>query len=140
MFTPKSTALPESPVKIGALITATIAVFAPIQTVLLTAMVLLTADLITGVLAAYKRGEKISSAGFGRTIAKAFVFQAVIMLGFLTETYLTGASIPVCKIITSYIGLTELTSIVENMNSISGGSLLKALLAKLSSKNLENND
>lgn len=114
-----------------------VAVFAPIRAIMLAAFALVVADLITGVIAAYKRKERITSDGFKRTVIKTFVYQCAIMLGYLTETYLTGAMLPVSKIITSYIGFTEIVSVLENLNSISGGSLLTALIAKLGSKQNE---
>jgi phage-related holin len=121
--------------KLKLLAVALLAVFAPIQSVLLTALTLVLADLITGILASRHRGEKITSAGLQRTVVKLLVYMAVIMLGFLTETYLTGSTVAICKIISSYVGLTELTSIMENLNEISGGSLLKSLISKLGSQN-----
>jgi phage-related holin len=121
--------------KIKLLCIAVVMVFAPIKSVLLTALVLVLADLISGVLASRKRGEQITSAGFQRTVIKLSVYMAAIMLAFLTETYLTGATVAVCKIVSSFVGLTEITSIIENLNELSGGSLLKALIAKLGSQN-----
>ena len=112
-----------------------LAVFAPIKAVILTVLVLITVDLITGIMAAKKRGEPITSAGFRRTVAKCLVYESALMLGFLTEHYLTGAAIPVSKIVSSFIGITELRSALENLNDVSGGSLLQALLAKLQSVN-----
>lgn len=111
-----------------------LAVFAPIKAILLTAFVLVVFDLFTGVLAAIKRKEPITSAGFKRTIFKLFGYQSAIMLGFLTETYLTGDLMPVSKIITTFVGCTELLSCLENLNSISGGSLLTALIDKIGKK------
>ncbi len=121
--------------KMPLLLVSIMAIFAPIQSAMIAAMTLIVVDLVSGIMAARKRKETISSAGLGRTLLKVIIYQVAIMLGFLTETYLTGAAIPVSKIITGYIGLTELTSIVENMNVISGKSLMKALVDKLSSKN-----
>ncbi len=114
---------------------ALLSVFAPIRSVLLTALTLVLADLILGILASHKRGEKITSAGLQRTIVKLVVYMAAIMLAFLTQTYLTGETVAVCKIVSSFVGLTELTSIVESLNELSGGSLLKALLDKFGSQN-----
>lgn len=114
---------------------AILAVFAPIQTVIITTGCLIFADLVIGVTAARKRGEAISSAGFRRTVTKLFVYEAVIMLAYLTETYLTGNIIPVSKIASAYIGLTELTSIIESLNEINGGNVLSSLISKLGSQN-----
>ena len=112
-----------------------IAVFAPAKAMIVTTIVLILADLITGVLAAQKSNEPITSAGLRRTVSKLLIYETAILLGFLTQTFLTGDSIPVSNIIAGFIGLTELTSVMENLNIIGGGSLLKALLQKLDSSN-----
>lgn len=108
-------------------------VLAPIQSVMMTALILVMADLITGIAAARTKKQKITSSGFRRTITKLLIYQIVIVLGFLTETYLTGSLVPLSKIISTLIGLTEMKSLVENLNDISGGSLLKSLVKKLNS-------
>lgn len=110
---------------------ALLAVFAPIQSVLLTVLALILADVITGVLAARARKEKIVSSGLRRSVVKLLVYEIAIMLGFVTESFLTGDLVPICKIISTYVGLTELKSIFENLNAISGGSLLKSIIEKL---------
>lgn len=114
-----------------------LAVFAPIKAIILAALALIIFDLITGVIAAYKRKEPITSAGFQRTLVKTFVYLSAIVLGYIAETYLTGDLMPISKMITAYIGFVESVSCLENLNSISGGSLLTALIAKLGSKNAE---
>lgn len=111
------------------------AIFAPIKTVLLTTAVLIVVDLITGVIAAKKRGESITSAGLRRTISKGIIYELAIILGFITQNWLTGETVPVQNIVTSFIGLTEFLSVVENLNDIGGGSLLKSLIDKLNSQN-----
>ena len=117
---------------------STLAVFTPIKTAIITAFVLALIDTALGILAAKKRGEEINSAGFRRSVVKIFVYEAAIMLGYLTETYLTGPEIPVDKIITGFVGLTEITSIVENLNEITGTNLLGSLISKLGSQNALN--
>lgn len=108
-------------------------VFAPIQSLLLTTGVMIMADLVTGVMAARKRGEKITSGGFRRTLVKIFVYELALMLAFLAEKYMSDL-LPFVKIASSMISLVELTSIYENLNSISGMNLLKGLIDKLGSE------
>ncbi len=115
-------------------------VFAPIQQMLITAMCLVLSDMVLGVIAAHKRKEPITSAGLGRTPVKLFVYGASICLGFLTQQYLTGNTFPVLNIITSLIGLTEIKSILENLNDVSGTDLLRLILDKLSSANYKKKD
>jgi phage-related holin len=115
---------------------ALLAVFAPIKSVVLVVGVLIVADLITGILAARKRGEKITSAGFRRTIVKGLVYQSSILLGHLTEQYLVGNDVvSITKIVAAVIGLVEFTSILENLNTINGSPIFAKLIEKLGSKN-----
>jgi hypothetical protein len=120
---------------IHAFILAAITILAPIQAALTTAGCLVMLDLILGIIAAKKRGAPITSAGLRRTVSKMVIFQIAIITGFLTEKYLTGDLVPVCKIITAFIGLTEIKSIVENLNAINGNSIFSDLITKLGSKN-----
>lgn len=122
-------------VKIQHFFIALLAVFAPIKAVLLVTGVLIFVDLITGILAARARQEQISSAGLRRTITKMFVYNTAIVMGFLVETHMTGTLIPMVKIVAGYIGLTEFLSILENLNTLGKGQLLKGLLEKLNSIN-----
>lgn len=107
-------------------------VFAPIKATLLTVMILTMADLIAGVWAARARKEAITSSGFKRTIIKILAYEVVVMLGYLTEQYLTGDLIPVVKILAGLIGMTELKSVIENIQDISGVPLMQLLVKKLS--------
>lgn len=106
-------------------------VFMPIKATILTVMVLTVADLVSGVMAARKEKKKITSSGLKRTIIKTMVYEAVIMLGFLTQQYMTGEIVPVVKILAGFIGLTELKSVMENVERISGMSIIKLLIDRL---------
>jgi phage-related holin len=112
-------------------------VFAPVKATLITVMVLTIADLISGIMAARKERKKITSSGLKRTIIKTTVYEAVIMLGFLTEKYMTGDAIPVVKILAGFIGLTELKSVMENIERISGMSIIKLLIDRLNRSDKE---
>jgi len=119
------------------LVLAFLAVFLPIKAVLLTTLGLVFFDAATGVMAAYKRKEKITSGGLKRTIGKIFLYEMALCLAFLCEQYLTGDLAPVCKLITTAIGLVELKSILENLDSINGTSLFKLAVDKITQKELE---
>lgn len=111
------------------------AVFAPVQHVMLVTLAMISIDLVTGILAAKKQNIPVSSAGLRRTISKLFIYELTIAMGFLVETYMTGSLIPIVKIITTFVGITELKSCMENLDTINGSSLLKAILDKLGSDN-----
>lgn len=112
-----------------------LAVFLPIKMVIITTLVLILADLITGVIAAHKRGEKISSAALRRTTSKTLTYLAAICLGYLVEAYMIENVIAVSKLIAGVIGITEIKSVLENLDSINGNSLFKSILEKLGSDN-----
>lgn len=123
--------------KLGSLIVSIALVFLPIKATLITVMVLTVVDLITGILVARKKGKKITSSGLKRTIIKTTVYEVVVMLGFLTERYMTGDAVPVVKILAGFIGITELKSVMENIEIISGMSIVKLLIQKLNNSEKE---
>lgn len=116
------------------LLMAILVILAPINSVIIATFVLVLSDLIIGLIAAKKRGEKITSKGLRRTITKMLVYEVLIILGFITESYLIGHTLPLCRIISGFIGLTEITSLIESLNDISGKNLLKGLVGHLSKK------
>lgn len=117
--------------KLSPLLASIALVFMPIKATLITVMVLTVADLITGIMASRKEGKKITSSGLKRTIIKTTVYELVVMLGFLTERFMVGDSIPVVKVLAGFIGLTELKSVLENIERISGMPIIKLLIQRL---------
>lgn len=107
----------------------------PIKLVIITAGVLIFADLITGIFAAKKRGERITSAALSRTIAKLAVYQTVIITGYMLQMNLLGNVVPVINIVGGVIGMVEFKSIIENANTILGADIFKEVIARLSSSN-----
>lgn len=112
-----------------------IGIFAPVHAIMMVAGFLIFVDLLTGIMAAKKRGEKITSAGWRRTVSKIAVYQLVIMSGFLVETYMLHNLIPISKIAASVIGITELLSILENAEKIYGQPIFKKIIKMLGSEN-----
>lgn len=106
-------------------------VFAPIKATLLAVLALIVADFITGIIAAYKRKEPITSAGFKRSIGKIFLYEVALALSFMVHQYLTGDLLPADKLVAALIGVTELKSVLENLDSISGTSFLQTIIAKV---------
>jgi hypothetical protein len=119
---------------IEALTLAVVAIFAPIQAMLIATGVLIFADLFLGVWAAIKQKHPITSAGFSRTVTKIFVYEIAIMLGYVSEHYVSDM-VPIVKLIGSVIALVEVKSIMENLDIISGKPILKTVIEKLSSQN-----
>lgn len=120
---------------IEALVISAVAVFAPIKATVLTVGVLVISDLVFGMWAAKKRGEKLTSAGMRRTVSKGVIYQSAIILAFLVEKYLIDGAIPFSKIIAGMIGTVELKSLLESLEAINGTPIFTTLISKLGSKN-----
>ena len=114
-----------------------LAILAPIQPMLIACGFLIVVDTITGVVAAHKRKESISSAQMRRAVTKLFIYQLAIISGFVLEKYLMGGILPVSKIVAGVIGMVEFKSILENASTIAGENILKLVMDKLGSKNAE---
>lgn len=112
-----------------------VSLFAPAKMLLLSVGILILVDLITGIWAALKRGERIKSAALRRTVSKMFIYQLAVISGFLVEHYMLDGFLPVSKIVASVIGMVELASVLENANTILGQNLFGALIKKLGSDN-----
>lgn len=112
-----------------------LAVFLPIQSMMITVAVLIVADLVSGILASRKQGIPITSGALRRTISKLLVYELALMLGYLGEHYLIGDAIAVSKLVAGMIGVVELQSIYENLDIINGSPILASIIAKLGSQN-----
>jgi len=107
------------------------AVLAPIKPMLIACVFLIIADMITGIFAAYKRKEKISSAEMRRSVTKLVVYQIAIIAAFVLEKYMLGGILPVAKIVAGVIGMVEMKSILENVSAIAGQDILAMVINKL---------
>lgn len=114
-------------------------ILVPIHAAMGAAGVLILVDLVLGILAARKRGEKITSAAMRRTISKMLIYQSAVITGFLCEKYLLSNFIPVSKLVAGVIGVVEMQSILENSDTINGGPIFKKVIKLLGSKN-DNDD
>lgn len=113
------------------LLIALLAIFAPAKPMVMASFAFVAIDLVTGVLAARKRKEAITSSGFKRTLVKLAVYEVALLLAFLADQYLLIDVLPAAKIVSSFIGITELKSCLENVNQISGGDFLKAIIDRI---------
>lgn len=110
------------------------AILAPVKLILIAITCLTIVDLISGVAASIKQKVPITSSGFKRTLIKIAVYQFVVIMGFLSEKYIIGDLIPVVKIFSSLIGITELKSVLENVELITGIPVIQMIIDKLGSK------
>lgn len=111
------------------------ATLAPIKPLLLACGALIVSDMITGMMAARKRKEKIQSAEMRRSLSKMVVYQVAIISAFVLEVYMLEGLLPVSKIVGGVIGMVEFKSILENASTIAGQDILQMVIDKLGSKN-----
>lgn len=119
---------------IEAILLSSLALLAPAKAMLVTVLLLSLFDMLLGVAAAIRRKEPVTSRGLKRTILKLFVYEIAVVCAFLAQTYLIGPEIPAMNLVSGLIGLTELKSILENLDEINGEPLFQTILSKLESK------
>lgn len=118
-----------------ALLISICAIFVPIEPMLIAMGVLVAADLVFGLLSAYKQKIAITSAGLRRTVTKSLIYLSAVLLGYVAEHYLIGDLLAISKLIAGTIGVVEMKSILESADIINGGSLFKTIISKLGSEN-----
>lgn len=102
-----------------------LAFLAPAQDALFAILVFIVVDLVVGIWASMKRGEKFISWKLRHTITRKIApyFVAVLVAmhfehHFLAGTWLEG--IPLMKSISTFVALSELKSIFERLGEITG--------------------
>lgn len=99
-----------------------IAVISPIKPLFLVTGFLIMADFIFGRYRAKKLGEKITSRKMGNTISKLLLYNIAILSVYLLNHYVIMTTLPLEKIVTALIGLTELKSLDESFTLLFGFS------------------
>ncbi|MFK7750851.1 MAG: phage holin family protein [Kordia sp.] len=114
-----------------------LALIAPITSIMLTIAFLIVVDFITGAYASFKNKTPISSERITHTISKFFIYNLVVLSAFLLEKYIVE-EIPFQRIITGFIAIAEIKSILENFNKIYGINPFKVLVKLNKKKSLKN--
>lgn len=114
---------------------ALVAVFTPAAPVFFAVFVLVVVDLITALIAAWKNSEPLVSAGIRRSVSKLLIYLTACGAAWIAQLYLTGPDLPCLRIASTLIAVAELKSIFENLDKISGGTLLQSIIDKLSNTN-----
>ena len=109
---------------------------APVKSVMLATIFLVGTDLVTGLYAAHKRSEKISSNGIRRTVTKTLAYMAAIICSHVMNLYFLDGVIDSVKIVSGLIAVTEFQSLMENLSSILKFDLWAAVLDKLQGKKI----
>jgi uncharacterized membrane protein len=101
--------------------------FLPIQHFLIFTIFVVFADTVTGIIAAKKRKEAITSKGLYRTSQKVVVYYCGIMI-FHGASVTFGLPSQIVYSVSFLIAFTELYSISENIKSITGVNLATTIL------------
>lgn len=113
--------------------------FTPVHAALLTVVALGLVDFITGIWAAKKRQETITSNKMFRSIVKVTIYNLLILISYLVEKYMIDY-LPLTKIATSCIAVIEMKSLYENSSDILGIDLWSRVKEFMDKKpNINNN-
>lgn len=123
-----------------ALLISTFAVFSPIKGMVITALLAVLVDFITGIIAAKKQGIVLESWKMGTSVSRALIYATVIMMFFLIQTFLLDNEFKIVNIVAGIIGVKEAYSILENLDKISGSNIFTEVLNKLQSINSKKKD
>jgi uncharacterized membrane protein len=108
-------------------------VLLPIRDFLVITSALVFLDLVTGVLAAKRRNEKIRSRALMRTTVKLLLYYSAILATHGVEVTF-AEKIPLTYITAFTIAVTELKSLLENVDAGTGSRLAKMIVDKLTKK------
>jgi uncharacterized membrane protein len=101
--------------------------FVPIKHFLIFTIFVVFSDTVTGIMAARKRGEPITSKGLYRTSQKVVTYFCGIMI-FHGASITFGLPSQITYSVSFIIAATELFSISENIKSITGTNIGKIIL------------
>ena len=101
--------------------------FAPVWSLVAYSTLLIFVDLITGIRAAKKRGETITSRAMSQTITKFLLYNLAIICGH-GASYHFAPDLELGKVVLAAIALVELTSIDENFKDILGYSVFGRII------------
>lgn len=105
-----------------------IAFMMPIHTLIIGVGALILLDTIAGLYRAFKLKQSITSKKFGHIISKILLYNIAIISGYILQWIIGIDVLPISKLIASVIGLTEIKSILENVNEITGIDLWKFVM------------
>ena len=118
---------------IKTILIAALALIAPIQDAIFAIGFLIMIDLIMGVTAAYKTGEKLKSSRLKNTGVKMLIYNLLLISSFIAQTYL-APWIPFTKIVLGFLATVEITSMGESFQKITGLSFVRYIKDYLNEK------
>ncbi len=109
-------------------------VLLPIRPVMIAVSILVIADFVTGIWAAKKEKQRITSNALRRSVAKTLAYQSTVIVAFIIEKYLLDG-MPVVKVVAGLIAITEGKSFFENIHRITGIDFWSEILTKIHNSN-----
>lgn len=97
------------------LVFSVFAMLVPLYGIIGAMVFFIMADFFTGVFSAYRQGQPITARKMSRTLWKFLFYNLVVIVGFVFETFIWN-QIPMIKIVSVFVSLTELKSIFENFD------------------------
>ena len=123
------------------LIASLIGFLEPIGVLILWCLIFILADMVTGIYAAFCKGDLITSHKMQRTVVKFLMYSSSIMLLEGLDVYLiTFADLQLARIGATIICGIELYSIFENCYRATGNIVFKALTQFVRTKTKEVTD
>jgi len=113
-----------------ALLGSLIVYFQPVYGVLLMVGFFVTMDTIAAMTAAYKQGEPITSRKFRAVFPKFIIYGVAVLVSHVIQRQFFP-DFPATKIIAGYIVYSELLSIDENIEKITGQSMFRFFIKML---------
>ena len=113
------------------LITALIAFVAPIQWLIVGVATLIIFDTLTGIARARSQKEPITSKRFSHIVSKFALYNIAIISAYTLQLMIGIDMLPLAKIVSVAIGMTELKSVFENINLITGIDLWTLIINQL---------
>lgn len=106
------------------LLMAFLAFISPIKWLIIGVFVLVIGDTIFAIYRAFVNKEDITSRKLSHIVSKLFLYCGAILLGYVCElVFGLGTLFPVARIIASAISITELKSIMETVQILTGLNL-----------------
>jgi hypothetical protein len=99
----------------------------PLRGVIITMVLLIVVDFITGSYASYINKKPIEGKRIANTVSKFFIYNLVIISAYFLEKHIVS-EVPFLKVIAGFIAIAEIKSVLENYNKIYGINPFKALI------------
>lgn len=116
-------------IKIGA---SLLFYFAPVASIVYAVIALWAIDWITGVWRSRLAGRSFTSYRLRKSVNKISGYIIAIISAHILNQALLANALNLPSIVAAYIGITEVTSIYENLSDITGKKLLKDIATDIS--------